>query len=75
MYRLDLGLYSHLKEFGGMESETMLTPKEKFPSPQRRMKPAMLHQAGGRGRKGGTIQLSVCKIQTKDLIFKSIYNK
>ena len=36
MHRLDLGLYSHLKEFwgkilGGMESEPMLTPGEKAP--------------------------------------------
>ena len=32
MHRLDLGLYAHLKEFGGMESETMLTPRGKIPS-------------------------------------------
>ena len=31
MHRLDLGFYSHLKEFGGMESEPMLTPREKNP--------------------------------------------
>ena len=29
MHRLDLGLFSHPKEFGGMESEPMLTPREK----------------------------------------------
>ena len=32
MHRLDLSLYSHLKEFWGMESEPMLTPREKIPS-------------------------------------------
>ena len=32
VFRLDLTLYSHLKEFfKGMESEPMLTPREKFP--------------------------------------------
>ena len=32
MHRLDLGLYSHPKEFwGGMEFEPMLTPREKSP--------------------------------------------
>ena len=36
MHRLDLGLYSHLKEFfGGMESEAMLTPREKSPLPDK----------------------------------------
>ena len=34
MHRLDLGLYSHLIEFRGMESEPMLTPREKFPLPE-----------------------------------------
>ena len=29
--RLDLGLYSHWKEFRGMDSEPMLTPREKSP--------------------------------------------
>ena len=33
--RLDLGLYSHPKEFGGMESEPMLTPREKSPLPEK----------------------------------------
>ena len=38
MHRLDLGLYSHPKEFwGGMEFEPMLTPREK--SPYRKMSP------------------------------------
>ena len=31
MHRLDLGLYSHPKEFGGMESEPMLIPNKKNP--------------------------------------------
>ena len=50
VHRLDLGLYSHPKEFYGMESEPMLTPKEKSPLPetQRRVKPATLHHAGQR---------------------------
>ena len=29
VHRLDLGLYSHPKSFGGIESETMLTSREK----------------------------------------------
>ena len=33
MHRLDLVLYSHPgKNFGGMESESMLTPRENIPS-------------------------------------------
>ena len=36
MHRLDLGLYSHPKEFwGGMEFEPMLTPSEKSPLPKK----------------------------------------
>ena len=31
MHRVDLCLYSYLKEFLGMESEPMLTPREKSP--------------------------------------------
>ena len=31
MHRLDLGLYSHPEEFVGVESEPMLTPREKIP--------------------------------------------
>ena len=31
MHRLDLGLYSHPKEFYRMQSEPMLTPEEIFP--------------------------------------------
>ena len=32
VHRLDLGLYSHPKEFWGMESEPMFTPRGKIPS-------------------------------------------
>ena len=42
MHRLDLGLYSHLKEFWGMELETMLA----LPEAQRRLEPATLRHAG-----------------------------
>ena len=40
MHRLDLGLYSHPKEFflgggGGVEFEPMLTPREKSPLPKK----------------------------------------
>ena len=47
MHRRDLGLNSYPKEFQGMESEPMLTPKEKSPllETQRRVKPVTLHQA------------------------------
>ena len=34
LHRLDLGLYSHPKEFWGMEFEPMLTPREKAPLPK-----------------------------------------
>ena len=46
--RLDLDLYSHPKEFHGMESEPMLTPREKSPLPQaqRKIEPATLQHAG-----------------------------
>ena len=55
VHRLDLGLYSHPKEFGGgIESESMLTPREnslcRKNSPQRRIEPMMLHQAGQRAQ-------------------------
>ena len=43
MHRLDLSLYSHPKEFEGMESEPMLSPKEKSPLPEGSDE---LHQAG-----------------------------
>ena len=43
---LDLGLYSHPKEFfGGMESKALLTPREKSyrkKNPQRRIDPTTL---------------------------------
>ena len=40
--------HSYLKEFKGMESEPMLTPREKSPllEVQSRMEPVMLHHAG-----------------------------
>ena len=56
VYRLDLGLFSHPKEFWGIESEAMLTPRQKIPStgekksPQRRIEPTTLHQAGQRAQ-------------------------
>ena len=49
VHRLGLGLYSNLKEFGGMESEPMLTPREKSPLPENfypEDQPTMLHHAG-----------------------------
>ena len=48
VHRLDLGLYSHPKEFWGLESEPMLAPREK-PSlleAQMKIKPTTLHHAG-----------------------------
>ena len=53
-HRRKFGLYSHPKEFffffffEGMESEPMLTTREKslLPKAQRRMEPAALHHAG-----------------------------
>ena len=33
MHRLDLGLYSHLKELKGLESELRIVPKEISPQP------------------------------------------
>ena len=52
LHRLDVGLYFHLKEFTGMESEPMLTPRKKSPllEAQRRVKPATLHLAGQRAQ-------------------------
>ena len=35
VHRLHLSLYSHPKEFGGMESEPMLTPREKSLLPEK----------------------------------------
>ena len=34
VHRLARGLYSHPKEFWGLESEPMLPPREKFPLPE-----------------------------------------
>ena len=54
--RPDLGSFSHLKGTErNWESEPMLTPREKSPlpgknSPQRRMEPTTLHQAGQRAQ-------------------------
>ena len=47
VHRLDFGLYSHLKEFWGMEMEPMLTPGEKSPLPeaQSRAEPVMLQDS------------------------------
>ena len=68
VHRLDLCLYSHPKEFFGgvgrgregrggrpMESEPIVTPREKSPlpekkCPQRRIEPPTLHQAGQRAQ-------------------------
>ena len=52
-HRQDQGLYSHPKELiGEMESEPMLTPREKSPLPeaQRRFQRATLHHAGQRAQ-------------------------
>ena len=35
MHRLDLGLYSHPKELGGMETEPTLTPGEESHLPEK----------------------------------------
>ena len=53
VHRPDLDLYSHQKKsFWGMESEPMLTPREKFPllDVQRRIEPTTLHHAGQRAQ-------------------------
>ena len=51
VHRLDLGLYSHPKEFWGNGVRTHVSSKGKIPSPrkdspQRRIEPTTLHQAG-----------------------------
>ena len=48
VHRLNLSLYSHPKEFWGMESEPMLTPRKKSPVPeaQRRVELTMMHHTG-----------------------------
>ena len=52
VHRLDLGLYSHPKEFGGMKSEPTLTPRVKslLPEAQRRVEPMTLYYAGQRAK-------------------------
>ena len=55
VHRLDLGLYSHPKEFLGNEVRTHVNSKENSPlpgktSPQRRIEPTTLHQAGKRAQ-------------------------
>ena len=37
VHRLDFGLYSRPKEFGGMGSEPTLTPREKIPSTRKKI--------------------------------------
>ena len=48
VHRLDLGLYSHLKEFWGMESEPMFIQGKNplYWKALRRIESAMLHYAG-----------------------------
>ena len=48
VHRIDLSLYSHPKEFWGMESEPKLTPREKSPlmEADRRVEPAQLRHTG-----------------------------
>ena len=55
MHRLDLGLYSHPDEFCGNGVRTHVNSKRKIPytgknSPQRRIEPWTLHQAGQRAQ-------------------------
>ena len=56
VHRLDLGLYSHPKEFWGNEVRTHFNSKGKIPStgkknsPQRRIEPTTLHPAGQRAQ-------------------------
>ena len=55
MHRLDLGLYSHPKEFWGNGVRTHVNSKGKNPlyrknSPQRRIEPTTLHYAGQRAQ-------------------------
>ena len=39
MHRLDLGLYSHPKEFGGNGVRTHVNSKRKFPLPEKKFSP------------------------------------
>ena len=55
VFRLDLGLHSHPKEFWGNGVRTQVNSKLKVPStgeknPQRRIEPTTLHQAGQRAQ-------------------------
>ena len=55
VHRLDIGLYSHLKEFLGNGVRTHVDSKGKNPrcwknSPQGKIIPTMLHQAGQRAQ-------------------------
>ena len=56
VHKLDLGLYSHPKEFLGDGVRTHVNSKGKIPStggknlPQRRIEPTTLHRAGQRAR-------------------------
>ena len=56
VHRLDLGLYSHPKEFWGEWSRNPCQPQGKNPlyrkknSPQRRIEPTTLHQTGQRSQ-------------------------
>ena len=55
MHKLDLGLYSHPKEFGGNGVRTHVNSKGKNPLyrktfPERKIEPTTLHQAGQRAQ-------------------------
>ena len=50
VHRLDLGLYSHPKEFGGKESEAMLAPREKFPLPEVQRRNGVRSHASSKGK-------------------------
>ena len=66
MHRLDLCLYSHPKEFLGVESEPMLTSSEKSPllEAQWRIKPVTLHHAGQRAQHTDWAILAHCVLTT-----------
>ena len=60
--RLDLGLYSHQKEFGGTGVRTHVNSKGISPLPeaQRRVEPATLHRAGQRAQHTANWAVPVC---------------
>ena len=58
VHRLDLSLYSHLKEFGGMDSEPMLTPRDKIPSTRGSEEDRTRAAASGRAESPTHYQLS-----------------